>query len=285
MEVVDGIPRFSNSGYAETFGFQWNKHYRTQIDKFIGKTYSRDRFFLVSGWDIDLSGQTILEAGCGAGRFTQVALDTGASVVAFDLSHAVNANLLNNGPHSRLLIMQADLMNLPCKPASFDKVFCLGVLQHTPDPRKSFETLVRYVRPGGQIAVDIYKLSWKVLFKHNYWTRHVTNKIPQGTLYKMIETWGPALLAARAFVRVRFPAGELLKFAIPFPDCREMHPDMDEGMALDWGILNSFDMLSPRYDRPASLRMVRSWFESCGLTNANVRYGPNGVVACGTKPA
>ena len=47
---------------------------------------------------------------------------------------------------------------------SFDKVFCLGVLQHTPDFEASVRALVRKAKPGGEIAVDFYPI-------RGWWTK------------------------------------------------------------------------------------------------------------------
>ena len=53
---------------------------RKNVSQMCGKQKfaSRDRWEKLTGWRGDLSGQKILEAGCGAGRFTEIALDTGA---------------------------------------------------------------------------------------------------------------------------------------------------------------------------------------------------------------
>jgi len=100
FNIVREIPRFvRNDDYAESFGFQWNVHARTQLDSFTKKSISRDRLFKATGWPSDLSGQTVLEAGSGAGRFTEVLVTTGASIISFDLSSAVDANHRSNGQH------------------------------------------------------------------------------------------------------------------------------------------------------------------------------------------
>src|SRR5687768_15402364 len=75
--VVNGVIRFvDREHYAGSFGLQWNAHRRTQLDSFTGLPLSRGRLFQVTGWRAELSGQTILEAGSGAGRFTEVLVTT-----------------------------------------------------------------------------------------------------------------------------------------------------------------------------------------------------------------
>src|SRR5262245_34536081 len=116
--------------YVDGFGIQWNQFRRTQLDSFSGTTISRDRLFATTGWPSRLQDDVILEAGSGAGRFTEVLLATGATVVSFDLSDAMWANRANNGSNARLLLLKADIRTLPFRAASFDRVLCLGVLQH-----------------------------------------------------------------------------------------------------------------------------------------------------------
>ena len=94
--IVRGLPRFvPSSNYAESFGFQWNIHAQTQLDSYSKLPISRDRLFGAIGGEEDLRGQRILEAGSGAGRFTEVLVSTGADVTTFDYSSAVDANARN----------------------------------------------------------------------------------------------------------------------------------------------------------------------------------------------
>jgi SAM-dependent methyltransferase len=98
----------------------------------------------------------ILEAGCGAGRFTEVLISTGATVISFDLSNAVEANYENNNDKGDLLIFQGDIYNIPFPDNYFDYVFCYGVLQHTPDPDESYRQIFSKLKPGGKISIDYY---------------------------------------------------------------------------------------------------------------------------------
>jgi 2-polyprenyl-3-methyl-5-hydroxy-6-metoxy-1,4-benzoquinol methylase len=98
----------------------------------------------------------VLEAGCGAGRFTEVLLKRGASVTSIDLTDAVAANQENFPQSEHHRIAQADILRLPFSPKQFDAVFCLRVIQHTPSPEAAIAALYDQVRPGGLLVIDHY---------------------------------------------------------------------------------------------------------------------------------
>jgi 2-polyprenyl-3-methyl-5-hydroxy-6-metoxy-1,4-benzoquinol methylase len=102
----------------------------------------------------NLKDKKVLEAGSGAGRFTEILLKYDAVVDSFDYSTAVEANAKNNGYHKRLVLVQADIRKMPFPKESYDYVLCLGVLQHTPNPEESIQCLWDMVRPGGALVVD-----------------------------------------------------------------------------------------------------------------------------------
>src|ERR1041384_3397397 len=76
--IVNGAMRLvQETNYTDSFGFQWNKFQKTQIDRDNkNSAQSKERFFAVTGWDKqNMEGKNVLEAGSGAGRFSQVVLD------------------------------------------------------------------------------------------------------------------------------------------------------------------------------------------------------------------
>ena len=93
--INKGIPRFViNKNYNESFGFQWNQYKKTQLDSYTGFPLSKRRLERCIGEKLcdSISNQLILEAGCGAGRFTEILLKWGSNVVSMDMSSAVEAN-------------------------------------------------------------------------------------------------------------------------------------------------------------------------------------------------
>src|SRR6267142_6939799 len=86
--IVRGIPRFvENDGYVDSFSFEWNTHKTTQLDTFRKDGSSEDIFRKKTGFKSeDLNGKLVLDAGIGAGRFTDVMARWGANVIGIDLS-------------------------------------------------------------------------------------------------------------------------------------------------------------------------------------------------------
>jgi SAM-dependent methyltransferase len=280
------IPRFvPDTTYADTFGFQWNLHTRTQYDRVTGVPISEERFFGSTGWPRRLSADdVILEAGSGAGRFTGIAASTGAQVVSFDLSHAVDANYRENGHLPNLLIVQAGLYAMPFRAASFPKVVCIGVIQHTPDPRRSFDALASIVSPDGLLVIDVYIRWpwWKQMWRTKYWLRPIARRLPPPTLHRVCHAWVSAWWPVTGAV-VKLTGSRAFSKALVIADYRGVYP-LPDAAQKEWAILDTFDMLSPAYDFPQTVDEVRRWFETSGFQSVDVAIGYNGVYGRGRKP-
>ncbi|MEW6314479.1 MAG: class I SAM-dependent methyltransferase [Pseudomonadota bacterium] len=279
-QVKLGIPRFvPEDNYAGSFGFQWNQHARTQLDSHTGVSISRDRLFSVTGWPQRMEGERILEAGSGAGRFTEVLVATGADIYSFDYSLAVEANAQNNGCYDNLHLFQGDIFNMPFAPGGFDKVVCLGVIQHTPDPKRAFMSLARQVRPGGRLAIDVYARRLSSMLHWRFLLRPLTKRMPPKMLYRIIAAVTPLLLPLAVLLRrVVGRAGARLVPVVEFSDLKlpyELHKQ--------WAILDTFDWYSPRYDYPQTQATVEQWFREAGFVDVKVGNGPNGIIGSGRR--
>lgn len=284
--IVRGIPRFvRQENYATSFGLQWNLFSRTQIDKFNGTRITHDRLFSETGWKPDeLRGENVLEVGSGAGRFTQVLLETGAEVFSVDFSTAIDANLGNNGGCENLHLYQADVYSLPFKFELFDKIVCFGMLQHTPDPERAFKSILPYLKRGGTIAVDVYPKTWRTFLWSKYWYRPVTKRLKREHVLKTIKIVLPKWLpVSSALLRVPY-VGFYLSQIIPNSNYTFIYPQLSGEQLLEWAILDTFDMLTPQFDKPQTLKSLRRWLRQSGLEVKAIGPGVNGYVAIGQKP-
>jgi SAM-dependent methyltransferase len=286
VPILRNLPRFVPSeSYASSFGFQWNRFDRLQLDRHMNNNLSRDRFYKTTGWPERMEGQRILEAGCGAGRFTDLALETGAEVFSFDLSLAVEAAWRNNAESPRLTIFQASIYEIPLRRASFDKIFCMGVLQHCPDVRRAFLTLIPFLRPGGEIVIDVYekKLGFPNL---KYIARPFFRPLGTAGIWRVLSwTIPPAFEAKKVLHRIPL-IGPKTAALIPIGPISHADKGLnytDEELK-QVKILSALDMLSPTYDQPQTMEEVRRWFYDAGLVSVDVKRGYNGINAKGRRP-
>lgn len=267
------LPHERKGNYTENFGKQWNTFARTQVDEHSGVDLSKRRFFAQTDWG-DLAGQTVLEVGSGAGRFTEVVLKhTKAELYSVDYSAAVEANYANNGPHPRLRLFQAGVYALPFPPQSFDNVFCFGVLQHTPDVKKSVECLAAMVKPGGRLAVDFYPIKgWWSKIHAKYLLRPWTKKMNHDKLLRLIRRNVPWMLAVADF-SYKIGLGKIVNRFLPLCDVKVCLPKgLSPEQRLEWAVLDTFDMFSPAYDQPQRIPTVEKWFKELGFIDVFAGY-------------
>lgn len=266
---INGSYRFVDlNNYTGNFGYQWNKFQKTQIDRaFTQQDQSTERFFAQTGWKTeDLEDKDVLEVGSGAGRFSQVILsNTRANLFSIDYSTAVEANYRNNGPNNRLNLFQASIYEMPFASESFDKVFCFGVLQHTPDFRESVRHLCRMVKPGGKLVIDFYPIrGWYTKIHAKYLFRPFTKRLKHSTLLFLIEKNAGRLIKGYNLLH-RIKLGVLSRF---MPVC-DINNTLPTGLSADelkeWVILDTFDMFSPAYDQPQRIKRVANWVKEEGL--------------------
>ena len=259
--LLRGIPRFVPSeNYADSFGLQWNRFARTQIDSALGTNRSRDRFIHETLWNKEkLKGKLVLDAGCGSGRFSEITTGFGARLIAIDYSSAVDA-ASENLSSENLLIAQGDLANLPLPNESLDFVYCIGVLQHTRNPERIVAELLRCLKPGGEITLTFYEnSSWHVRFYAKYLIRPVTKRLPNKFLLNFIDrtssVWFPV---TNLLFRLPRPLSRFFRFIIPIANYVEFSYTQNQDARAE-AILDTFDMLSPSFDRPIKKSEILKW--------------------------
>lgn len=268
--VIGGVPRFvPPDNYANSFGYQWNKYDRLQLDSENGTQFSRDRFHAITEWaPKDLYEKKVLDVGCGAGRFVEVALKAGARVVALDLSGAVDACRKNFKDVEALEVVQASIYDMPFPKKSFDYVYSIGVIQHTPDPERSIREISRMVKPGGQIGLWIYERSWRsyfgtVGFKYllRPWTKKMSSEQVENLSRSLESLCWPIIRIAR---RSGFP-GKLVMRMLPVASAYLQEVPLNDEDFREWVRLDTFDMYSPAHDHPLTYSKVLKWLKEEGF--------------------
>jgi SAM-dependent methyltransferase len=258
--IKEGVPRFVDSElYVQNFGFEWNIHARTQLDS--ASSDESDRTFRAkTGFTPEqLQGRRVLDVGCGMGRFSDVASRWGATVVGIDLSRAVDAAQRNIGGRENVNIAQANIFELPFREETFDFIFSIGVLHHTPSTKAAFDNLPKLLRRNGSIAIWIYTSYDGFQWRFSDLYRRFTPRMSKRLLHRLAYAAVPLYYAHKVPV-----VGLLLRWLLPVSN----HPKPE------WRVLDTFDWYSPRYQWKHSYEEVFPWFEEHGLKDIRVLEVP-----------
>jgi SAM-dependent methyltransferase len=283
--IVNGIPRFVPAeDYAASFGLQWNRFRLEQIDSDNRTRQSEQRFYSETRWTPEwMKDKWLLEVGCGSGRFLEVASRTPAQVVGVDLSNAVDAARETLALRPNVHLVQASIYELPFRSETFDGCYCIGVIQHTPDPVRSLRVLPSILQPGGPIAVSIYERRPWTRFHGKYLLRPLTRRLDPKLLLWLVRLSMP-LLFPLTEVLFRIPKlGRLFRFCIPVANYVEKR-DLSWRQRYRWAVLDTFDMLSPAYDQPMTEAEVVAALASAGIGGLK-RFDNVGVNVVGEKVA
>jgi SAM-dependent methyltransferase len=110
-----------------------------------------------------VSGQKVLEIGCGAGTDLVRFARGGAEVSGVDLAESAIALARRNFEIAGLTadLRVADGERLPFHDDTFDVVYAHGVVQYTANDRALIDEARRVVKPGGLVIVQVYnRVSW-----------------------------------------------------------------------------------------------------------------------------
>jgi SAM-dependent methyltransferase len=286
FSIVDDIPRFvSSDNYASHFGLEWTLHARTQLDSIAA--VSRDRLERCLGLPLEqLRGKTVLEVGCGAGRFTELMVSAGALVHAIDLSMAVDVNRKNIGSPPNYVVAQADLRRPPFPQSSFDFVIALGVLQHTPSPEESVRALWSLVRPSGSLVVDHYTWTVSLATKLAPLYRFAVKRLPPAAARKRTDRFVDVFFPLHWAVRHFYPGQIILSRISPCLVYFRAYPDLSKEQHRDLCRLDTFDSLTDQYKHIRTAREIRRLLAGLPQSEHVVAYrAGNGVEARAQKRA
>lgn len=282
VPIVDEIPRFVDRPADETarrtqssFGYEWT-HFNDWTTS--GETNFHDYF---QGVDLELlTGQTVLDAGCGMGRHARQIAPYVGRVVAVDFSRAIEQAARNSADRPNVDCVQADLLSLPLADGAFDFIYSLGVLHHLADTERALREIVRKLRPAGRLRVYLYwkRHGWQgYLLKLVSGVRHVTTRMPF-----------PLLRAACFGLSVGLFLGVILPYRALSSAGVQRHDrwPLFVYTKYPFGVLynDQFDRFSAPIEKRYDPEEVRQLLTAVGLREIQVRPC-FGWVAEGIKPA
>ncbi len=272
---VNGIARFVDAQhYAASFGFQWHRYQKTQLDHDEIRE-SEDNFVMKTALRAEeLKGKLVLDVGCGMGRFAEVATRWGARVIGIDLSAAAEVAAKNLADRE-FVAFQADAFALPFAPESFDVIYSLGVLHHTPDCEAAVKGLEKYLKPGGILAVWLYSGYNKWYRFTDVWRRYTSRMKPQN-LHAILKVAVPFFYHLDRGLRRVPVVGRPVAGAIHHVFPVNRHKDREAR------VLDTFDWYSPKYQSKHTYEEVFGWYRAMGMEDMQI--GEYSIAVRGRKP-
>lgn len=269
--IVRGVPRFvARQKYAASFGWEWGRWPRVQFEsENIGRPmagHTTRMWDRITGTvealgEEQVRGRTIVDFGCGPGRFLDVVRRKGGMAVGIDLSDAVDAARNNFADDPNVLIVQGDLLRPPFRIGCFDGGFSIGVLHHTPDPRQGVNALARSVRENGWVACCVYPKGDFYDYASVRRFRKIHHAL-SGTFEYL-----PALLYSYLAAYVIAP---LFRFLKAFGLRRAVEAIEQKWIVSlwlkdpQWRVLDTFDAITPQIATTHTEQEVAEWLTAAG---------------------
>lgn len=134
---------------------------------------------------VGLSGKTVLDVGCGGGILAESMARRAAGVTGIDLAarplgvarlHALESGVANL--EYREIAAEALAAE---RPAAFDVVTCMEMLEHVPDPASSVRACAALVKPGGWVFFSTLNRNPKSFLFAIVGAEYVLGLLPKGT--------------------------------------------------------------------------------------------------------
>ncbi len=287
--IRNGIPRFVASDdagqrqTAESFGYKWKKRetYDSEgMNEIQGPWLSKKYGFAdVPGMRSFFGGRRrILDAGCGAGLSTGIWMspswrgNASGEWFGVDVSTAVDVARERLGACPGTHFIQADILALPFREATFDTIFSEGVLHHTPSTELALKTLARLLQPGGQFLFYVYRKKGPIREFTDDHVRSLLSGLPPDEAWELLR---PLTRLAQALsdlhVKVDVPED------IPYLGIKAGEQDVqrliywsfaklywNEKLSFEENVHVNFDWYHPRYAHRQTEEEVRRWCrEAC----------------------
>lgn len=261
--VEGGVPRLlldrqlesaESRSIRESFSAQWDHYDYDAEDRTWGQTIEKrldDFLRMVDHRPDELRGKLVLDAGCGNGVLSRNITRWGCEVLAADISDSVEGAYRHFAAqgNDRTHFVQADLMNPPFRPETFDIVFCAGVIIVTPDSKRTFDQVVRALAPGGTIFVWLYWREPGVKYRIKTALRRTLTPLP---------------LVVKRAVSFAFVAQAMARQQL-----RVMVRRQGDRPRLRWRehFVVQHDFFTPRYRWEHTPDEVHQWYRDLGFTD------------------
>ncbi|MBI5889836.1 MAG: bifunctional 2-polyprenyl-6-hydroxyphenol methylase/3-demethylubiquinol 3-O-methyltransferase UbiG [Nitrosomonadales bacterium] len=131
-----------------------------------------------------LSGKEVLDVGCGGGILTESMADRGAKVTGIDLAdkslQVAKLHLLESGKQVEYRKVAVETLAAE-RPAHYDVVTCMEMLEHVPDPAAVVAACAKLAKPNGHVFFSTLNRNPKSYLFAILGAEYVLNLLPRGT--------------------------------------------------------------------------------------------------------
>lgn len=181
--IGSGVNENADPEVVESFGEEWSKFNFFNEDDLnkLGKEY-----FDILPSSVLNKEISVLDVGCGTGRWSRFLADKVGAISLVDPSKAIFVadKLLEKNDNIRLAKAYAN--DLPFNDNEFDLVMSIGVLHHVPDTLSAMKECVKKVKPGGYFYTYLYYSHdnrgkiFRFFFKASNLVRRVVSRLSPG---------------------------------------------------------------------------------------------------------
>ncbi|MFL5728557.1 MAG: class I SAM-dependent methyltransferase [Cytophagaceae bacterium] len=256
---------------VSSFGHEWTEFNSFREDEV---RIAGDQYFDIVDSAVVGKESSVLDIGCGMGRWSYYIADRVKFVEAIDPSEAVFSASEFTSKKNNIRVTQAGVDDIPFADNSFDLVFSLGVLHHVPDTQAAIQQAVKKVKKGGHFMVYLYYsldnrgFLFKGLFHLSNILRLIISRLPARLKSLVCDClalmlYMPFVLFSRLIKKIS-PAGSLYK-KIP------LSYYSDKSMKI---IRNdSLDRFGTPLEQRFSKIQIEEMMKKAGLSN--IRFSPN----------
>ena len=246
-----------NDEYVDNFGKQWKTYRDIQIDS--KNNFNISLQFLESIIFNKISyfkEKTVLEVGCGSGRFTENIIKYSKLCVAVDLSSAIFNNVSKN--NEKIILIKSDILELISHENKFDVVICRGMLQHTPNPYNTLLKLYEFVKKDGRVFFDIYPMPKLGMLHPKYliWRPLIKNLIEYENFEIFLNKNINLILKIKRIVKKIFFNNNFISDSIISIWDYKGKLKLNNNQLNQWAILDTLDGLYAKYDKPISHKKI-----------------------------
>lgn len=205
-------------------------------------------------------GKDVLDCGCGGGQHLTLIAPSCRKITGVDWN-ALESARKRTAQFPNVELIEADLATMDLN-GQFDVVYSIGVLHHTDNPRKTFENIARYCRPGGRTIVWVYSAEGNAL------NRFLLE--PFKTLFLRFLPRSILLALAHALtIVVYIPVFTLYLLPLPFLPFYEYFGNWRK-LSYRRNLLNVFDKLNAPQTWFIREEEIRSWFSPALFTDIHI---------------